>query len=125
VSDVVCDRGTGIFDRCGFGFGKYRFDDQRGQRGGCGRDDGGAGRGRRRGVGPDCGTVWLINAGAGRYAATEAANASPLQTVEQDLLGVINAPTEALLGRPLIGNGADGAPGTGAKGCPGWPQANA
>ncbi|ORA68131.1 PE family protein, partial [Mycobacterium heidelbergense] len=45
--------------------------------------------------------------GAGlAYAGTEAANAQ--QTLEQDLLGVINAPTETLLGRPLIGNGANG-----------------
>ncbi|ORB87731.1 hypothetical protein B1987_21005, partial [Mycobacterium kansasii] len=50
--------------------------------------------------------------GAGwSYAAAEAANASPLQAVAQDLLVVINAPTQVLLGRPLIGNGADGAPG--------------
>ncbi|MEK1233279.1 PE family protein, partial [Mycobacterium ulcerans] len=26
---------------------------------------------------------------------------------------MVNAPTQALLGRPLIGNGANGAPGTG------------
>ncbi len=56
----------------------------------------------------------LGGAGAA-YAAAEAANASllqiveqPLQTVVQDLLGVINAPTELVLGRPLIGSGADG-----------------
>ncbi|WP_152408445.1 PE family protein, partial [Mycobacterium tuberculosis] len=30
--------------------------------------------------------------------------------------GQINAPFLAALGRPLIGNGADGAPGTGAAG---------
>src|SRR5271169_1751495 len=60
--------------------------------------------------------VQLMNAGAGSYAGAEAANASPLQAVEQQVLGVINAPTEALLGRPLIGNGANGAPGTGANG---------
>jgi hypothetical protein len=53
--------------------------------------------------------VQLMNAGAARYAGAEAANANPLQTLEQDLLGVINAPTEAVLGRPLIGNGANGA----------------
>jgi PE family len=51
--------------------------------------------------------VRALNAGAGTYAGTEAANASPLQTLEQDVLGVINAPTEALLGRPLIGDGAN------------------
>jgi hypothetical protein len=32
--------------------------------------------------------VQLMNAGAGTYAATEAANASPLQAAEQDALGV-------------------------------------
>ncbi|MCN4283397.1 PE family protein, partial [Mycobacterium tuberculosis] len=26
---------------------------------------------------------------------------------------MLNAPTQALLGRPLVGNGANGAPGTG------------
>ncbi len=49
-----------------------------------------------------------LSTAAGSYAAAEAANASPLQTVVQDLLGVINAPTNALLGRPLIGDGANG-----------------
>ena len=33
--------------------------------------------------------------------------------------GVINAPTEALMGRPLIGNGSNGAAGTGQNGGPG------
>jgi PE family len=45
--------------------------------------------------------VQALTSGAG--AATEAANASPLQTLEQDVLGVINAPTNLVLGRPLIG----------------------
>ncbi|WP_191500049.1 PE family protein, partial [Mycobacterium simulans] len=52
--------------------------------------------------------VQVVNAGAGAYAAAEDAN------VEQSLLNAINAPTQALLGRPLIGNGSDGtAPGQG------------
>ncbi|MCV7093036.1 PE family protein, partial [Mycobacterium interjectum] len=55
--------------------------------------------------------VQLLNGGAASYALSEAANTSPLQTLEQDLLGAINAPTLTLLGRPLIGNGADGGPG--------------
>ncbi|WP_459797540.1 PE family protein, partial [Mycobacterium riyadhense] len=42
------------------------------------------------------------------YATAEAANASPLQTLQQNILAVINAPTQTLLGRPLIGNGVDG-----------------
>jgi PE family protein/PE_PGRS family protein len=65
---------------------------------------------------------WFVQAlrGAGdAYAAAEAANASPLQTLEQDVLGLINAPTNAMLHRPLIGNGTDGAPGTGQDGGPG------
>ncbi|WP_050038912.1 hypothetical protein [Mycobacterium lepromatosis] len=33
------------------------------------------------------------------------ANTSLLQTLEQKLLGWVNVSTEALLGRPLIGNG--------------------
>jgi hypothetical protein len=60
-----------------------------------------------------------LNSAAGAYASTEAANTSPLQTLEQDVLGVINAPTEALVGRPLIGNGANGTaanPNGGAAG---------
>ncbi|MCV7079933.1 PE family protein [Mycobacterium szulgai] len=39
------------------------------------------------------------------YQAAEAANASPMQ----QLLDVVNAPTRAMLGRPLIGDGANGA----------------
>jgi PE family len=60
--------------------------------------------------------VQLLNAGAGQYAATEAASASPLKTLQQDLLNLINAPTEAPLDRPLIGNGVSAAAGTGASG---------
>ncbi|MCV7125755.1 PE family protein, partial [Mycobacterium lacus] len=59
--------------------------------------------------------VQALTAGAGSYAATEAANASPIQ----ELLNVLNAPTQLLLGRPLIGNGTNGAAGTGAAGGPG------
>ncbi|WP_263988730.1 PE family protein, partial [Mycobacterium conspicuum] len=55
--------------------------------------------------------VQLLSAGAGQYALTEATNASPLQAVEHGLLNAINAPTQALVGRPLIGNGADGVAG--------------
>jgi hypothetical protein len=52
--------------------------------------------------------VQTLSAAGGAYTAGEGANASPLQTVEQDVLGVINAPTNALLGRPLVGNGTNG-----------------
>ncbi|OBI14057.1 hypothetical protein A5712_03770 [Mycobacterium sp. E2327] len=63
--------------------------------------------------------VQALNGAATAYAAAEAANASPLQALEEEVLGLINAPTNAMLGRPLIGNGADGAPGTGQPGGPG------
>ncbi|WP_139805354.1 PE family protein, partial [Mycobacterium intermedium] len=54
--------------------------------------------------------VQMLQAGAGAYATAEAANASPMQ----QLLNAINAPTQTLLGRPLIGDGANGVDGTGA-----------
>ncbi|ORB82605.1 PE family protein, partial [Mycobacterium kansasii] len=57
-----------------------------------------------------------LNSAGGAYAASEAANVSPLQTLADDVLGLINAPTNLLLGRPLIGNGTDAAPGTGQAG---------
>lgn len=47
--------------------------------------------------------VDLIQASARSYSAVEAANANPLQS----LLNALNAPTEYILGRPLIGNGAN------------------
>ncbi|SOJ56663.1 PE-PGRS family protein PE_PGRS33 [Mycobacterium simulans] len=56
--------------------------------------------------------VQSLTAGAGSYAAAESAAASPLQS----LIDVINGPIQAATGRPLIGNGANGKPGTGAPG---------
>lgn len=47
--------------------------------------------------------VQALNMGAVCYAAAETANATPLQalqTVQQNVLTVVNAPTQALLGRP-------------------------
>jgi hypothetical protein len=67
--------------------------------------------------------VQALNGAAGSYAAAEAANASPLQTLEQDLQKTVAgfSPVKDLTGRPLFGNGADGAPGTGqAGGNGGW-----
>jgi hypothetical protein len=63
--------------------------------------------------------VEALSSGARSYLAAEEANASPLQTVENHLLNVINAPAEALLGRPLIGDGVSGtaaSPNGGAGG---------
>lgn len=44
--------------------------------------------------------VQLLNAGGGSYASAEIANA------QQNLLNAVNAPTQTLLGRPLVGDGA-------------------
>lgn len=54
--------------------------------------------------------VQALSTGAGAYASAEAAAA------EQIVLGVINAPTQALLGRPLIGDGANATTPGGAGG---------
>ncbi len=54
------------------------------------------------------------------YAAAEAANASPLQAVVQGAQNLaVFSPVKDLTGRPLFGNGANGAPGTGQNGAPG------
>ncbi|MCV7088709.1 PE family protein, partial [Mycobacterium interjectum] len=53
--------------------------------------------------------VEALSGNAGVYATAEAANA------QQQLLSVVNSPVQALTGRPLIGNGANGASGTGQK----------
>ena len=47
--------------------------------------------------------VQLLNAAGDRYAGADVGSAAALQNVQQDLLGVINAPAQTLLGRPLIG----------------------
>ncbi|WP_136624853.1 PE family protein, partial [Mycobacterium attenuatum] len=60
--------------------------------------------------------VQAFNVAGGWYAAAEAANVSALQSVEQELLNAINAPAELLLGRPLIGNGANAPAGSGLPG---------
>ncbi len=63
--------------------------------------------------------VQAVTAAASGYAAAEAANTDPLQILQQDLFGLINAPTNTLLGRPLIGDGANGvtnAQGVGTAG---------
>jgi hypothetical protein len=61
--------------------------------------------------------VQALKLGAGSYAASDAAAAAALQTLEHDVVGVINAPTNTLLGRPLIGNGgAAGSIGKGGSG---------
>lgn len=56
--------------------------------------------------------VQALTGGGGAYAAAEAANVSAAQSTDQRLLDLINGPTQALLGRPLIGDGANGANGS-------------
>lgn len=56
--------------------------------------------------------VQTLSAAASSYVAAEAVN------VEQSLLAAVNAPTQALFGRPLIGNGPAGLPGAGCSSRP-------
>ena len=42
--------------------------------------------------------VQALTAGANSYAGAEAANASPLRAVQQDVLHAVNAPSQALTG---------------------------
>jgi hypothetical protein len=58
----------------------------------------------------------LLNTAQTSYVSTEAASVSSLQALSEDMARVVNAPANALLGRPLIGDGANGAPGTGQAG---------
>ncbi|WP_156766651.1 PE family protein, partial [Mycobacterium sp. E2327] len=69
--------------------------------------------------------VQSLTSGAGQYAGAEAANADPLTALVGELqsltAGLPAGPVKLLTGRPLIGNGANGAPGTGqAGGNGGW-----
>ena len=50
--------------------------------------------------------VQALTAAVKAYAGAEAASAAPLQSVVQDALDLVNAPTGVLTGSPLIGNGA-------------------
>ena len=64
--------------------------------------------------------VQALNSAGGTYAAAEAANASPLQAVIQGAQRLaVFSPVKDLTGRPLVDNGANGAPGTGQNGAPG------
>ena len=63
--------------------------------------------------------VQALHAGGGAYASAEAANTSPLASLEQEALGVIRTPPRRWWSCPLIGNGTNGAPGrpAGRAGC--------
>lgn len=69
--------------------------------------------------------VLALSQAGSTYAVAEAASATPLQQIEQALLGVINTPTEALVGRKLIGDGAHGAPAPVAPRAPAVPEVSA
>ena len=61
--------------------------------------------------------VQALNSAEGAYAAAEAANASPLQAVVQATSNTPwFSPWQILTGRPLVGNGANAAAGTGKTG---------
>ena len=65
-----------------------------------------------------------LAAGARSYASAEASSAALVHSMEQTVVGVVNAPAEALTGRPLVGNGAD-ATVAGARGTDGgWLYGN-
>lgn len=57
-----------------------------------------------------------LNAGAGSYAAAEAANVSPLRQA----IGAARAPVQTLVSRPLIGNRANATTPGGNGGDGGW-----
>ncbi|MCQ4365225.1 PE family protein, partial [Mycobacterium gordonae] len=57
-----------------------------------------------------------LQGAGGAYAPAEATGAAQLQMLGETFSAAINAPTAAATGRPLFGNGADGAPGTGQNG---------
>src|SRR3984885_2515255 len=59
----------------------------------------------------------MLTSGAGAYTAAEAANTSPLQALLQEGQSLaVFSPVKDLTGRPLFGNGVNGAAGTGAAG---------
>lgn len=62
-----------------------------------------------------------LSAAAAEYAAADAAAASDLsvQTIEQGVLEIINLPTNLVLGRPLMGDGASGTTNAQGIGTPG------
>ncbi|WP_415823707.1 PE family protein, partial [Mycobacterium basiliense] len=57
-----------------------------------------------------------LSVGARAYSGAEAANAALLQDPLQGLVTAVNGSVEQWTGRPLVGNGANGAPGSGADG---------
>ncbi|OBH02023.1 hypothetical protein A5696_12395 [Mycobacterium sp. E2699] len=65
--------------------------------------------------------VQALTGAAESYGGAEAANASSLQTIEQDLLNALNGTSQALTGRPLTGNGANGYTNSNGVGTPGGP----
>src|SRR5262249_32957639 len=55
--------------------------------------------------------VQAVSAAGGAHTNAEVANANTLRAVGQDVLGAVNATGQTLLGRPLIGNDANGESG--------------
>ena len=64
--------------------------------------------------------VRTLNAGANAYAAVEAANATPLQNLEEDLQRLaVFSPVKDVTGRPLFGPGTNGTTTVDGVGTPG------
>ncbi|WP_142276591.1 PE family protein, partial [Mycobacterium alsense] len=64
--------------------------------------------------------VQALSGAGGEYVVAEAANVAPLQTLAQAAADVQSfSPWRTLTGRPLFGDGTNGAPGTGQPGGPG------
>lgn len=130
VSCVASDRGSGLAGVSGGGGAKHRLGAERGERRGRGpttllvaaaEDEVSAAAaalfanyGREyqtlsvRFASLDQQFAQALNSAAASYQTAEATGASLVQTATQGVLGVINAPTEFMFGRSLIGDGADG-----------------
>lgn len=130
VSCVASDRGSGLAGVSSGGGAKHRLGAERGERRGRGpttllvaaaEDEVSAAAaalfanyGREyqtlsvRFASLDQQFAQALNSAAASYQTAEATGASLVQTATQGVLGVINAPTEFMFGRSLIGDGADG-----------------
>lgn len=62
--------------------------------------------------------VQLMSGGAAQYALAEAANATPLQIVEQGVMSGVSAPMQALAAVPASGSSTTGALTAAASGAP-------
>ncbi|RER65879.1 hypothetical protein DSJ59_08545, partial [Mycobacterium tuberculosis] len=81
--------------------------------GGTGVLIGNGGNGGSGGTGATLGKAGIGGTGGvllGLDGFTAPASTSPLHTLQQDVINMVNDPFQTLTGRPLIGNGANGTP---------------